>query len=474
MRNSARWALPLVGIVLTPLCVAGVIFWPPSALIVIGVVVLLGLSIKRPQIVAPALVLAAFPFMRPNILGGNYALIAVAMCLVAAFIALVSDAGRFRIPRSYLVVASGVAVMYLWTLINAAIFSATDTVSTILQGIVTTALPVVAVGVVIANPIRRRILVRGFVWLMILLCASYAFTLVAGLAIKFTTLVLGSFDIDKNGWIAILYLPFTPATGYQGLGGVTFPRFTGLGREPGWMSMYAGLALLLWPRVGRVRLPGAVFLIIGLLGTFSTAGFGAFVVVIILAWMARGDKGSDPAVHFLSFLVKLVALGLAGWVALTAPVFGYMAKGDVNAVSLDDRTRATNAGLGAIVDNPFGGVHTGVSEGINLLASLAPLGIPFFVIVVGTLLLPRIGHPNKAATTAPILLILIVLLLSQPASDSTFVFIMAGLIYTASLPDMPVLAPKERAQGPVKVARPAPSEMYARLARQQGMTRQID
>lgn len=231
------------------------------------------------------------------------------------------------------------------------------------------------------------------------------------------------------------------------------------------MALYCGLALLLWGRVGKPNIIGQGALVAGLLGAFSTAGFGAFVVALIVAWMARKPKTNDLAVHFFVSVFKLSTLAGALWLAINAPVFGFASKGDLNATSLQERSNATNAGLAALVDHPLGGVHSGVQEAINLIASIAPLGAPFALIVIAALVLPRLGHPAKGLTTAPILLLLITLLLSQPAADSTFVFVLAGLIYTSGLPDMTALnVRKERSTKleASKVRAPLP-DAYARF-----------
>jgi hypothetical protein len=341
-------------------------------------------------------------------------------------------------PMSHAMVTFGVSAMSLWSLINASIFGS-DAVPDILRGLITTVLPVAAAGFVLADPARRRIVGKGFVWIILALSASFAVTFGLWLVAGF-----GSFLLSGGiGFSASIYLPFTPSLGTQTVAGLTFPRFTGLGREPGWMSMYCGLALLLWARVGKPNILGIGILFVGLLGAFSTAGFGAFVVVIMIAWMMRKPKSRDAFTHYIGFLFKVSALAGAAWLAVYAPVFGVASKGDLNQSSLLDRSQATSAGLDALMNSPLGGVHAGSNESINLIASLAPFGVPFFLAVCAALFLPRFGHPNKAPTVAPVLLIFITLLLSQPAGGSTWVFILAGLSYTLALPDSLVLGQGE-------------------------------
>lgn len=433
------------------------ILWPVALPAVAIGAVLLALAAKKPHVVSPILLLMAMPFIRPNILSAEYAQVGTVLTVAAALLAIGADKGKLRIPGSYLTVSLCVGAISLWLMMNASMFGS-DSLENIFRGTITTVLTVAAAGVVLADPARRRLVGRGFVWIIVVLSASFAITFAAWLAAGF-----GSFQIAKApGTSAAIYFPLTPTFGTQTVAGLMYPRFTGLGREPGWMSMYCGLALLLWPRVGRPRFLGVVALIAGLLGAFSTAGFGAFVVVVMIAWMARKPKGGDAFTHLIAFVLKLAALAGAAWLAIFAPVFGFASKGDLNETSLMDRSNATEEGLKALSNAPFGGVHTGLQGGINLIASLAPFGIPFFLAVCAALFLPRIGHPNNAAATAPVLLIFITLLLSQPAADSTWVFILTGLAYTSALPDALALnAPKERsveAPSPV-IPRIRPAEL---------------
>ncbi|WP_307081637.1 hypothetical protein [Arthrobacter agilis] len=404
--------------------------------LLVGTIVLFVIASRNPNALSSALVLAALPLMRPNVLSESYAILGTAICVAASLIAFTADRGRTRIPRSYTFIVVGMILTTVWLLLSAAIFSRYASVTLILQGFVTTVLTVAAIGVVLADPARRRMVGRGFVWIMLALCTSYAVTVVTWTVLGVGALPLATFPISNVLGAGTLFFPFTPSIGVLNLPNLHLPRFTGLGSEPGWMALHAGLALLLWPRLGRPRWPGQAVLLVGLLGTFSTAGFGAFVVVLILAWFARKPKSGDLFTHFLGFLFKTSALAIAVWVAVAAPVVGLASKQTVNAESLGDRTEAMRLGLAALTEHPFGGAEAGSQAAINLIAALALLGIPYFLLVTGTLFVSRLGHPAKHLTFAPIALIFITLLLSQPAGDATFVFVLTGLAYTLTLPDM--------------------------------------
>jgi hypothetical protein len=177
-----------------------------------------------------------------------------------------------------------------------------------------------------------------------------------------------------------------------------------------------------------------------MLGTFSTAGFGAFVVALAIGWLFPGSNRKYPlrsnvGFHYFRDLFKLACLGLALWVAVYSPYFGLISKQSYNAASLDERRVRTQAGIDAILSAPFGTRTSQANEAINLIAAIAPFGLPFPFIVVSALVLPRIiGRGFVHGTAAPIFAIFATLLLSQPALDSTFIFVLIALVYELASP----------------------------------------
>jgi hypothetical protein len=378
--------------------------------------------------------------MRPNTLGERYSIWALGLCVAAALAAFLGDRGRFKVSRPFLIVFGLVVALYLWMAESQTLAAQVPTGS-LWQGLAITGATVLCIGFVCADPKRVLIVGRLFVWLMLALCSSYVVTLLAWQFLGVGALALIPFSPDSAEQLhAMVYFPFTPCFGTQTVAGITFPRFTGLGREPGWMGMYCAVALLVWGRVGKPRWFGRAVLLAGLVGTFSTASFGAFAVALGVAWIARSALQKDPVRHYFGLLFKLAFLAAALWVAIYAPVLGYASKGDYNAISLAQRQASTNNGLAALTEHPLGGVYGGQLDAINLVAALAPFGVPFALIVIAALLLPRIGHPAKHLTTAPIFVIFVTLLLSQPAADSTFAFVLVALIYGLAAANSPVNA----------------------------------
>ena len=256
--------------------------------------------------------------------------------------------------------------------------------------------------------------------------------------------VLVSLDIGTSG-INPVYLPLTPTVGIQSVFGTVFPRFTGLGREPGWMAMYCAAAYFMADAVGlRGRLL-KVLLVVGLIGCISTAGFGVFVVAWAYHVFLR-DRGTGISVGaFVRQLSGVVATILAIWLAVTAPVLGLAAKTTQNVISLDERQLATEAGVRALFESPLGGAPTEVQGGINLISDIAVSGLPFVLLVCGALLLPALGRRgHRGSGNAVIVIVFLTLLTSQPAKDSTWAFALVAIAASLTTPEPTTEGARER------------------------------
>jgi hypothetical protein len=422
----------------------GLALQTPLALPVILVAVLFVLlAVRFPNILSPLLLLAAVPFLRPNLLSNNYALVGTALILLGAVIAVAADRLSTRISRAYGLVAIGVLAMSCSQLASAAAFNV-GSVSDVWKGFATTVLTVAAAGVILGDAQRRRFVARVFVGAVVAIGASYIVTVMIWRILGVGALTIGSVEIN-DGAIATVVAPFTVTFGSLDVFGTSVPRLTGIGREPGWMALYAGIALLLMPSVTRVRWWKLLCLGAALLGTISTGGFGAFVVVVMVVWLVRRGRG-DLFVSYVGFLVKLALLAGGIWVAVFAPIVGFAAKGDLNAESLSDRSSSTQAGIDAITAHPFGGVVETSQTAINLVAAIAPFGIQFFLITTAAILLPMV-LPRARGAFAVAGLAYLTFLLSQPAPAATFVFLLVGLAYWLAedrqTTESPLEVPKE-------------------------------
>jgi hypothetical protein len=374
------------------------------------------------------------PFVRPNLFGEQVPEVGFALLAAAALLSLVARQDTPRVPAAVTPVVVCVGLAYLWLMIQAA---ATDPIALgrpAVQGLVLTGGGLLAVAIVLREPAARLALGRAFVLVVAAFCASYVVTALIWAVAGVGSGVLVSLPIGTAG-IEPVYLPLTPSVGEQAVLGTVFPRFTGLGREPGWMAMYCAAAYFLSDRVGLRRRRLKLLIVVGLVGCISTAGFGVFVVAWAYHVFLR-DRGTGISIAgFLRHVSGVVATVLAAWVAITAPVLGLAAKSTQNATSLDERQLATEAGLRALSTSPLGGTPTEVQGGINLISDIAVSGLPFVLLVCAAILLPILSRRETPGTgNVVIVIVFLTLITSQPAKDSTWAFALVTVAAAVSDP----------------------------------------
>jgi hypothetical protein len=396
------------------------------------------LATQRASRLPVVFVVLALPLVRPNLFGERYSLIGFGLLAMAALLAIVTrsasgtPAPTGPNPATPVVVCLGLA--YLWLMIQAAATHPLMLGRPAEQGMVLTAGAVLCVAIVCREPSTRLALAKAFVVVIAVFCALYVVTVLIWVATGVGNGVLVSLDIGTSG-INPIYLPLTPTVGIQSVFGTVFPRFTGLGREPGWMAMYCAAAYFMADAVGlRSRRLKALFLV-GLVGCISTAGFGVFVVAWAYHVFLR-DRGTGISVAaFLRQLSGILATILAIWLAVTAPVLGLAAKTTQNVTSLDERQLATEAGVRALLTSPLGGTATEVQGGINLISDIAVSGLPFVLLVCGALLLPALGMRGHGRMgNAVIVIVFLTMLTSQPAKDSTWAFALVAIAASLRAP----------------------------------------
>jgi hypothetical protein len=380
------------------------------------------------------LVVLAMPFVRPNLFGEQLSVVGIGLLALAALLAAVTRSSgpeggpnpTAPNPTAPIVVCLGLA--YLWLMIQAAATDPSRLGLPAVQGLALTAGGVGAVAVVCGQEASRRMLARAFVVVIAVLCATYVVTAAIWAVTGVGSGVLVSLHIGTAPELQPVYFPFTPTLGTQSVSGTVFPRFTGLGREPGWMAMYCAAAYFMTDMVGYRSKRLKLLIVAGLIGCISTAGFGVFVVAWAYHHFLR-DRGTGiSAAGFARQVFGIAAVALAAWLAVAAPVLGLAAKTTLNATSLDERQLATEAGLRALVTSPLGGTATEVQGGINLVADIAVSGLPFVLLVCAALLIPVAGRRMRGGYgNVVIVIVFLTMLTSQPAKDSTWAFALVAI-----------------------------------------------
>ncbi|WP_286056169.1 hypothetical protein [Actinomycetospora termitidis] len=387
---------------------------------------------RLPAALPAGLLLASLPLLRPGTFGEYTALLGCGLALAAGVIAMLRrEHAPARPVRAVSVFLALLVAAYVWVVLHSVWVDDLLRIRSQFQDFVLTVGSVVAAVLVISDPRARLALSRGFV---VLLCAIGALWLVTVAWWAVAGIGTGQIAMVPVGTVGPqpVYLPFTISYSTSSVFGMDVPRLTGVGRESGWMAMFCAVGWFLSDAVGyRSRLV-KVLLLCGLVGTLSTAGFGVFVVVLAIDVFLRPRGG----IGLGGFLRQIAGLGAglgAAWVALYAPVFGLQAKQTSNEASLDERSDATEEGLRAITQKPFGGQGNEKQAGINLISDIAVNGLPFVLLVTAALLVPLLFLRRDPASStrgraAPVVFVVFATLLaSQPAAASTWVFVLVAL-----------------------------------------------
>jgi hypothetical protein len=404
----------------------------------------IGFAARRRSTFSVTLLVVAVPFLRPFIFGERYSPIGIMFAVAAAAMAYLDDALRRRngeqperadsATRSFLV---WVSLLWAWMLLLL-VLRPESSVGPTFRSIVSVLLVLAAATVVLRDGSRRTLALKGFLVLSLVSCGSFAVTFALWLAKDYGAFQLGvipgGYELNLSGDTlpgAPVFAPFTTTYGLVAYGGSLIPRFLGYGRESGMTAAALAWAYFMLPRVGWDRRPWKVLLLIGLAGTQSTAGFGVFVVVWVLdrLLLPAAKPTTTSATGRLGGLVLLVG---AVYLAIYAPVFGIAAKTTVNPVSVQDRSAATLQGLHAITDHPLGqSLRLAQREvrfpGINVVASIAVIGIPGALLSLLTLTHPLLRSRQRRRAAAPTLVVLLTVLLAQPLMGSTVLSLLALL-----------------------------------------------
>lgn len=423
-----------------PLVLAGV----PIA-IVLAVV-----ASKRLDLVSAILAVVAVLLMRPQAVGEQFSRVGDAVAVGAGLLAALADLDPARrtdtddpsrVPMRRL--QQTTIVLWVWLGIQVAL-GHSDLV-TYLRGLADVPLTVVMLAIVLRSSARRRFVVKILVGVMTVACASYLVTALRifatgdGAAGFWRYLPIGytsSFDFPP-GYINFagtqtvqLDQPFTLMTvSAQHVGGINLPRFLVFAREPGMGAVFLVWALFMMRRVGWEQRWMRALLLVGLLGTLSSAGFGVLIAVWVVDrfLIRRYPDGSS-----LGALKQMVGLGvLAGaiWLAYFAPFVGLSNKSVVNTASIDDRSLNTVAGIGAMFTRPFGSsVDPSVRNvAINVLASGSTIGLVGVLLCMTVFWLTWRSSPDHRAAFAPVAAVFLTVLASQPFTDSAGLYVLIGL-----------------------------------------------
>ena len=403
-------------------------------LVLLIVVVLCGAvvaAVRHPQWVLPSLIALGVLVSRPSAFGERWPLLGPVIIAGCAALCLARAVRRREwpqepVPWPFLLFA--VAWIRLGT--HRVIVPASE--QYLATSVFTWLIPVAAFYLVVRDAELldrvRRALVAAITGVSVLTVLS----ILGMLAVGTSAIYLGALPVGYVGGDSDFYLPGSLSYGADP--GLFFPRMLGLGREPGMGGLFIGWAFFAMPRATRYRRLWQAALIGALVATQSTAGIGLFGACWLLSILMSGARVSPfKAIFALAGGLTIVYL------SVYSPDFGIVAKADSSGESVPARTVATEAGIEALVERPFTTNSTADLSSVNLIASIAPTGAPWFFLMGAFLLAPvfRLGRRRRECYGA--LFIFLIMLTSQPLSGNVIIFVLVLIDYyiAGQNPDRP-------------------------------------
>lgn len=431
--TRGAWVMLLPISAVTVAVVYLALWQPVFGFVILGIVALVIIGALTPGYLSPVLLVVGAFFIRPNVMSHDYAIIGLGFAVLSAFVAIVQDLGRKKSRSLSWVTVGWILVAFAGMFIALLARGELRDIDDVFRPVILMVGTLVAGVIVVAEKKRAASVARLFVIVISAFGVSYLTTLLLWLLIGSNALLLGGFSSSAYGMNYRIYFPFTLTLADFSLpNGLVLPRLTGIGREPGWMAMYAGVAFFLSSKVFRRAGWVKFFCLVALLCTFSTAGFAVFVVVVAYEVFLRRHSKLGEAATALLRLAGVGAIALASWFALFAPVIGVGAKAESDQYSVEQRSEATMAGLRVIFTSPItGGGAAEVVGGVNLIAAVALYGSVFSVAILLAIWWPMLKHNARGSVVSPLLIISLTLLTSQPPADSTWVYMLVIIVYAA-------------------------------------------
>lgn len=389
---------------------------PLVALAVLAASLLLWFLIATPIIGPSLLLVLGLLLTRPTIFGESLSPVGIALCVVAAVVALLHDRGPRIGSRSARSLIWWVAAYWIWVIVLTIINPGMPAGQNI-KGLLSVVGVVIAAALVCARIERQVAVVRMFVTVALVLSASAVVT--AGL---WMTAGVGAFRLAVVDGTSV-FLPFTIAGAPQFLDGLVFlPRFFGVGREPALMAVILIAAYFLTHRAGwDGKRWMKILLFAGLVLAQSTTGFAIFAGVWVVRYIIFRPGRPTYLVSGRTFL-GLLLLGLGGWAVFNLPLLGVEAKAANNADSITDRLSSAVAGLTAAYENFLGALTPEAAASqhitINLLASIALVGVPGFALAVAAFLRPLALADDRQRAALVVMPLFLTSLLTEPTTDA--------------------------------------------------------
>lgn len=289
---------------------------------------------------------------------------------------------------------------------------------------------------ILITPTTWETVLRVIIYSVVIFVPTYLITgTLIFIGIPDASLLITDFIVPmgEKQYIASLHFPYSIGIGglvYIEALDVRFPRATGYMREPGIFQILAIVAFFAVDFVKiRFRRLLQVLFAITLLLTFSTAGWGGFLVACIYYYVFAGQAGASSSFSLWKRLAGIVMLIPVGYFVIFSDTYGGLME-KLQYGSGTERILDALIALEALASNPILGVgyRNSAVTTIHFLGSLAQIGAVGALLLFGAVLFGSIDLVRKRHRVLVFLIpILATTIASQPLFDKPLFWAMVGI-----------------------------------------------
>lgn len=373
------------------------------------------------------LLLIAVYLVRPTALGQSMTMYGMGIGLFVLFLQFGQSIRYKKIgftKKNFIVVLT---TSLLWTYLLAQASMLSDNhMDFVIKAFLSNVILVVACSMVLSNERSNYLFFRGFILSLVITSVMYCITYLLSCFINIEKLYMFSLHIIGGNYEGSgrVYFPGTVLYSYFTVGSLQLPRLQGLFREAGILQAFIIWAFFNLKTYNLNNKWVKLFLILGLVGTFSTAGIGVFLGTVCFYLIL--NKKPIRGIMFLAFMC--IAL-------FYTPYIGLADKSETHGASISDRQIATTVGIEKLYENPIGeGIYSVnpsdlTNSGINLLAGSYKYGIFGVLLILVAYFAPMYKYRAKKNYLISIFPIFVTMLLSQPIVDAPLVYILFLAMY---------------------------------------------
>lgn len=364
--------------------------------------------------ITTSLLLIAFLCCRPMLFGNNYSNIGMYLFVILVFVITIRKRGRVIVKRN----AKGRVyicsmILFIYCLLQC-ILTRSDRMIAGIQTIILLLVSVTTFYLFLENKNIQTLFCRMLYAAMIIFAISYIISTMIMIIVGWDNILIATYDYGyyRN---TDIYFPFTTTYGSMPFMGIIFRRLLGFCRESGLMQIFYVWGFFSADRYFEKYKIVQVFMVVGLLACFSSAGFIVFAISLFLYFDVRDMLKKKGLIKALIFLILFL---FTVYIVFFAQGTSLSSRADA---TINDRMIGIYYGLSVFMEHPFfgGGFYStlgnpDIQSGVCAIASLGQIGATGFILWLMTFFFSFAGCTSKKRYIYTNAALFITALFSQP------------------------------------------------------------